>query len=141
MQRSASPFRAPSPFNPQQIPSNQYTAYPTQLPTGVAQVGPGATTYTTSIGPDGRPIYTPYKYVTSYCATTCNAFVDSLRHKELLLLGMSFVSSIVHSTPSSQVTVLISTIFSYHTPNGIVSGIQWIPQEATSTMPPGPPQV
>ncbi|KAF4619742.1 hypothetical protein D9613_005383 [Agrocybe pediades] len=89
MQRSASPFRAPSPFNPQATANKQYPPYPSQLPTGIAQVGPGATTYTTTIGPDGRPIYIPYKAVAA----------------------------------------------SYHTPSGVVSGIQWVPQDPTSIMP------
>ncbi|KAF9534950.1 hypothetical protein CPB83DRAFT_901872 [Crepidotus variabilis] len=92
MHRSASPYRPPSrahsPYSPQgEAP---YAAM-ASLPTGPAQVGPGAITYTTSQGPDGRVIYHPFKAVSA----------------------------------------------SYQTPSGIISGIQWIPAEATTTMPVG----
>ncbi|KDR83429.1 hypothetical protein GALMADRAFT_235562 [Galerina marginata CBS 339.88] len=61
MRRTPSPFRAPSPYAPQPV-DPQYIPH-NGLPTGTAQVGPGAMTYTTSTGPDGRIIYQPFKAV------------------------------------------------------------------------------
>ncbi|CAA7260238.1 unnamed protein product [Cyclocybe aegerita] len=88
MQRSTSPYRAPSPYRSSgDIPYPSYAG----LPTGPATVGPGAITYTTSAGPDGRVIYHPFKAVSA----------------------------------------------SYQTPSGVVSGIQWIPADASSVPPPG----
>ncbi|KAF8204871.1 hypothetical protein BJ912DRAFT_1052189 [Pholiota molesta] len=85
--RAPSPFRPPSPYGSSSDP--QYR--PHSLPTGPAQVGPGAITYKTSTGPDGRIIYEPYRAVAA----------------------------------------------SYHTPSGVVSGIQWMKADPSSVVPPG----
>ncbi|KAF8901649.1 hypothetical protein CPB84DRAFT_1846651 [Gymnopilus junonius] len=85
MQHSPSPYRSPSPYAPH-LNESQYSG----LPTGIAQVGPGAVTYTTSTGPDGRIIYQSYRAVAA----------------------------------------------SYQTPNGVVSGIQWVP-DPTAAPPSG----
>ncbi|KAF9057428.1 hypothetical protein BJ165DRAFT_31692 [Panaeolus papilionaceus] len=58
MYRSTSPYRAPSPYGAS--PGDHLLQ---QLPSGAAQVGPGAVTYTASVGPDGRPIYQQFKAV------------------------------------------------------------------------------
>ncbi|KAF9471836.1 hypothetical protein BDN70DRAFT_938634 [Pholiota conissans] len=85
--RAPSPFRPPSPYQQ----SSPYHALHS-LPTGPAQVGPGAITYKTSTGSDGRIVYEPYRAVAA----------------------------------------------SYHTPSGVVSGIQWMKVEhPTSVGPPG----
>ncbi|PPR02450.1 hypothetical protein CVT24_001999 [Panaeolus cyanescens] len=87
MYRSTSPYRAPSPYGAPPLVDHHLQ----QLPSGAAQVGPGAVTYTASVGPDGRPIYQQFKAVAA----------------------------------------------SYQTPKGIVNGIQWVPSEATRTLPQG----
>ncbi|KAF8076095.1 hypothetical protein FPV67DRAFT_397137 [Lyophyllum atratum] len=92
MYRSASPYRSTSPY--QQPPPDAHRDYhprPYSPSPGAGPIAPGSTTYTTSTGPDGRPVYHPFKAVAA----------------------------------------------SYQTPNGIVSGIQWVPGEATHTPLPG----
>ncbi|KAJ3743349.1 hypothetical protein DFH05DRAFT_1200113 [Lentinula detonsa] len=82
MYRSPSPYGAP--------PESHYSSTP-QSPGGGPQITPGSITYTTSIGPEGRVVYHPFKAVPA----------------------------------------------SYQTPTGIVSGIQWVPAEATQILPAG----
>lgn len=90
MYRSASPYRAISPY--QQPPADPAYQARTYSPAGGrGPAAPGSTTYTTSTGPNGRPLYHPFKAVEA----------------------------------------------SYKTPSGVVSGIQWVPGEATYTIPPG----
>ncbi|KIY73769.1 hypothetical protein CYLTODRAFT_416790 [Cylindrobasidium torrendii FP15055 ss-10] len=111
MYRSASPYRAPSPFrgppSPYLGPSSPYqqplpSASPgfqqpqaggglQHLPGNEAVPQPGSVIYTTSNTPDGRIVYNPFKAVPA----------------------------------------------SYQTPNGVVSGIQWVPAEATHVFPIG----
>ncbi|KAJ3776647.1 hypothetical protein FB446DRAFT_274534 [Lentinula raphanica] len=80
-------YRSPSPYASPEIP---YNTAP-QSPGGGPQITPGSITYTTSIGPDGRVVYHPFKAVPA----------------------------------------------TYQTPTGIVSGIQWVPAEATQILPAG----
>ncbi|KAJ4472197.1 hypothetical protein J3R30DRAFT_3298924 [Lentinula aciculospora] len=82
MYRSPSPYAAPA--------ESHYSSMP-QSPGGGPQISPGSITYTTSIGPDGRVVYHPFKAVPA----------------------------------------------SYQTPTGVVTGIQWVPAEATQILPAG----
>ncbi|KAF9008771.1 hypothetical protein BDQ17DRAFT_1348900 [Cyathus striatus] len=88
-------YRAPSPY--QVVDNSQsYSSQPQPYPAVAAaptssSISPGAITYTTSTGPDGRIVYHTFKAVAA----------------------------------------------SYQTANGIVSGIQWVPNEATQILPAG----
>ncbi|KAJ3904873.1 hypothetical protein F5879DRAFT_31063 [Lentinula edodes] len=81
-------YRSPSPYA---TPAESHYNTAPQSPGGGPQITAGSITYTTSIGPDGRVVYHPFKAVPA----------------------------------------------SYQTPTGIVTGIQWVPAEATQILPAG----
>jgi len=120
MHRSPSPYQNPSSQphpNPQmaQMLAQQYAA------AGVAQVGPGSITYKTTYAPDGTPMYQAFKCVVSQIA-------DDL----ILTLGQGSRCQVRSTDPEAWMSLNNP---SYQTPNGIVSGIQWIPAEPTTVAP------
>lgn len=54
--RASSPYRPPSPYH-QPSPNTLAQSLPT------SQIAPGQITYTTTIGPDGKTVYHPFKFV------------------------------------------------------------------------------
>lgn len=60
--RASSPYRAPSPYH-QPSPNTLAQSLP---PTNNGQIAPGQITYTTTIGPDGKTVYHPFKCVFSF---------------------------------------------------------------------------
>ncbi|KAF5388361.1 hypothetical protein D9615_000132 [Tricholomella constricta] len=101
MYRSASPYRATSPYQQPAPDAHRSDYHPrpySPAPGRVPPTEPGSITYTTSTGHDGRPLYHPFRHVPN---------------------------------------LFLAVAASYPTPAGIVDGIQWVPGEATHTVPYG----
>ena len=123
-----------SPIVPQASPYPTATPgpYPQTSPSQAATIQPGSITYTTTVGPDGQIVYHPFKCVPRVCLSLDHP----IAHPDRLPLAPQ--------SCSSQVCVLLLSSMSsdrdplarsYQTAQGIVSGIQWIPAEATSVLP------
>ena len=107
------------------VPQQQPQPY---SPPSGGQIAPGSITYTTSTNADGQVVYHPFRY-------------DRICPVNQLRLDLSISQSGACKASDLDVDELTSLdpimICSYQTPQGVVTGIQWVPAEATQILPTG----
>ncbi|KAL0580782.1 hypothetical protein V5O48_001247 [Marasmius crinis-equi] len=118
MYRSTSPYAPPaeiqapyaSPYAPAPAaPGSPYAGAAAPASPQSPHIAPGSITYTTSTNPDGRLVYHPFKAVPARPLLVC------------LLKSIN-----VYAELKADLLAI-----------GVVSGIQWVPAEATQILPPG----
>lgn len=138
--RAASPNpygqRAPSPYQavpPQGSPYQQTQSVPHhQLPGNEGVPTPGTITYTTTVTPDGRTTYHPFRSVLSSDPNSSIVLITVF--PERFLPGRSPLPLTLETAADPPISAICT---SYQTAAGIVSGIQWVPAEATHVFPVG----
>jgi hypothetical protein len=123
------PYGPPSPVPP----THPLQPAPNSGPGG--QIQPGTITYTTSTSPDGKTTYHPFRWVTTI-SLIVSAMMECLSPRGRAILGLYQSGYYLYFC---RMRCSYSRPFhrSYQTANGVVSGVQWVPAEATSVMPTG----